>query len=103
MFESTLNEKVLELATVEQKAMAAKRARDSVEQKAPSEKQLEEEGGESPTVTELAEQIDSHVEVIDMDNSATNVASEGPNAPEVNLALTLPTSGEVSSISPTVA
>lgn len=33
MFESTLNEKVLELATMEQKAMAAKRDRDSVEQK----------------------------------------------------------------------
>ena len=54
-------------------------------------------------MTELAEQINSHVEVIDMDNPTTNVAPEGPNAPEVNLALTLPTSREFSSISPAVA
>ena len=52
---------------------------------------------------ELAEQINSHVEVIDMDNPTTDVAPKGPNAPEVNLALTLSTSGEFSSISPAVA
>jgi len=37
-----------------------------------------------------------------VDNLATNVAPEGSNAPEVNLAPTLPTSGEVSSVSPTI-
>ena len=32
---------------------------------------------------ELAEQIDSHVKVIDVDNSTSNVP-KGPNAPEIN-------------------
>ena len=39
---------------------------------------------------ELAEQTDSHVEVINVDNSGSNVAPEGPNDPEINLVLTPP-------------
>ena len=53
-------------------------------------------------MAELAKQIDSHVDVIDMDNLATNVVPEGQGAPEVNLGPTFPTIGEVSSTTPTV-
>ena len=47
---------------------------------------------------ELAEQTDSHVEVINVDNSGSNVAPEGPNDTEINLVPTPPppTSGEAS-------
>nr|POE81301.1 hypothetical protein CFP56_48458 [Quercus suber] len=67
------------------------------------EKEDEKEGGESPSMVELVEQIDSHVVVIDVDNLATNIAFGGQNALEVNLTLTIPTSGEASSTSPAVA
>lgn len=49
-------------------------------------------------MAELAEHINFHVEVINVDNLATNVTPKGQNAPEVNLALTLLTSGEVSCV-----
>ena len=68
-----------------------------------SDKDGNEEGGDSPRMRELAKQIDSHVVVIDVDNPTSNVAHEGPNAPKINLALTTPTSGKVSSIPPVVA
>ena len=51
---------------------------------------------------ELAEQIDSHVKVIDVDNPTSNVP-KGPNTPEINPIPTPPTSGKVSSITLTVA
>lgn len=35
---------------------------------------------------ELAEQIDFHIEVIDMDNPTSNVAPEGLGNSEINLA-----------------
>ena len=64
-----------------------------------SNKDGDEEGGDSPSMKELAEQTDSHVEVINVDNSGSNVAPEGPNDPEINLVLTPPlTSGEASSV-----
>ena len=55
-----------------------------------SNKDGDEEGGDSPSMKELAEQTDSHVEVINVDNSGSNVAPEGPNDPEINLVLTPP-------------
>lgn len=64
------------------------------------EEEDDEEGGESPSLVELAERIDSHVEMIDLENSATNVVPEGLNAPEVNLAPTLLMSREVSTQGP---
>ena len=39
---------------------------------------------------ELAEQINSHMEVIDLDNPTSLVAPEGPKNLEINLALTPP-------------
>ena len=39
---------------------------------------------------ELAEQIDSHMEVIDLDNPTSLVAPEGPRNSEINLAPTPP-------------
>ena len=41
---------------------------------------------------ELAEQIDSHMEVIDLDNPTSLVALEGPRNSEINLAPTPPPS-----------
>ena len=51
---------------------------------------------------ELAEQIDSHMKVIDVDNPTSNVP-KGSNAPEINPVLTPSTSGKVSFITLTVA
>lgn len=55
-----------------------------------SNKDGDEEGGDSPSMRELAKQIDSHVEVINVDNSGSNVAPEGPNDTEINLVPTPP-------------
>nr|POE81299.1 hypothetical protein CFP56_48456 [Quercus suber] len=66
------------------------------------EKEDEKKGEESPSMAELAMQIDSHVVVTDVDNLATNTAFGGQNALEVNLASTIPMSGEVSFTLPTV-
>ena len=65
-----------------------------------SNKDGDEEGGDSPSMRELAKQIDSHVEVINVDNSSSNVAPEGPNDTEINLVPTPPppTSGKASSV-----
>jgi len=39
---------------------------------------------------ELAKQINSHVEVINVDTSTSNVVVKGPNNPEINLVPTPP-------------
>ena len=54
---------------------------------------------------ELAEQIDSHMEVIDLDNPTSLVAPEGPKTLEINLAPTPPPPafGGASPVPPSIA
>ena len=47
-------------------------------------------------MAELAEQIDSHVVVIDVDNSVTNIIPKGQGIAEVILGLAFPTTSEIS-------
>ena len=63
----------------------------------------EEEGEDSPSMRELAEQIDSHMEVIDLNNPSSLVVLEGSSNLEISLAPTLPAFGGASPIPPTIA
>ena len=69
---------------------------------APTEEQFNKDGDEerrdNPSMKELPKQIDSLVEVIDVDNLTSNVALEGPNDPKINLVPTPLTSGKASSV-----
>ena len=64
-----------------------------------AEEEEDKEGEDSPSMAELAKQIDSYVVVIDVDNLATHTAPKSQNAPEVNPALLAETSSEVTSVS----
>lgn len=48
-------------------------------------------------MAELAEQIDSHMVVIDVENLAPNVILKGQGTPEVYLGPSLPIASEISS------
>ncbi|XP_030931163.1 uncharacterized protein LOC115957065 [Quercus lobata] len=54
----------------------------------------EEKGEESLSMAELAEQIDSYVKIINVENPTTNTTPGGQNAPKVNPASTILTSGD---------
>ena len=63
----------------------------------------EEEGEEGSSMAELAEQIDSHVKIINVENPTTNTTPRGQSAPKVNPVSTILTFGEVFFASPTMA
>ena len=50
-----------------------------------SDKKGDEEEGDSPSIRELAKQINCHVEVINVDNLTSNVPPEGSKDPKINL------------------
>ena len=67
-----------------------------------SDEEGDKKGEDNPSMAELAKQIDSHMVVINVDNSATTIIPKGQGTPEVNLGSTPLNANEVSSATPTV-
>ena len=63
----------------------------------------EEEWKDSPSMRELAKQIDSHIVVVDLDNPAYPIAPKGAGTLEIALAPTAPSFEGASSVLPDVA
>ena len=64
------------------------------------EEEEEEDGEDSHNKRELAEQIDSHIMVVDLDNPTASIALGGTDTSEIALAPTTPSSGDASLVLP---